>query len=141
MRRKYFFRFSYLSQHCRYNDETYGIYTIEDGEYFGEVKLRLTTSLRREMRLTIFILCISSATNINNGRPCICSEHRSLPKISAIYWTMIEGARGQNEANEIVRRKYFFWFSYLSEHCRYNLMMKLTKYIQSRTGSILARSN
>ena len=56
VRRKYLFRYSYLSQHCRYNDETYGIYTIEDGEYFGEVKLRLTTSLRREMRLTSFLV-------------------------------------------------------------------------------------
>ena len=41
---------------CGY--ETYRICTIEDEEHFGEVRLRLTPRLRREMRLTIIILRI-----------------------------------------------------------------------------------
>ena len=58
----------YLPQKS-YNDETHSLCTIEDGEHFGEVKLRLTNCLRGEMRLTIFIFCISSAKNISNSRP------------------------------------------------------------------------
>ena len=43
---------------CGY--ETYSICTIEDGEHFGEVELRRTPRLRREMRPTITFQCILS---------------------------------------------------------------------------------
>ena len=56
--------FSHFS--CGY--ETYRICTIEDEEHFGEVELRLTPRLGREMRLTIIILRISSLTNTDNGQ-------------------------------------------------------------------------
>ena len=56
---------------CGY--ETYRICTIEDEEHFGEVGLRLTPPLRREMRLTIIILRIFAPASTNNGRLCINS--------------------------------------------------------------------
>ena len=43
-----------------YDYETYRVRTIEDGEHFGEVELRLTPRLRREMRLTIIFQCTLS---------------------------------------------------------------------------------
>ena len=59
------------------SDETYRICTIEDGEHFGEVRLRLTPRFGRRMRLTIIILCIFALANTNNGRLHINSEFRS----------------------------------------------------------------
>ena len=56
--------FSHLS--C--GNETYSLCKFEDGEHFGEVKLWLTLCLRREMRLTVIILRISSLTNTDNGQ-------------------------------------------------------------------------
>ena len=61
---------------CSY--ETYRICTIDDEEHFGEVGLRLTPRLGREMRLTIIILRILAPANINNGRLCIDSEIKSI---------------------------------------------------------------
>ena len=43
-----------------YDCETYRVCIIEDGEHFGEVELRLTPWLRREMRLTVIFQCILS---------------------------------------------------------------------------------
>ena len=60
------------------SDETYRICTIEDGEHFGEVGLRLTPCLEREMRLTIIILRIFAPANTNDGRLCINSEIQSI---------------------------------------------------------------
>ena len=61
---------------CGY--ETYRICTIEDEEHFGEVGLRLTPCLGREMRLTIIILRIFAQANSNDGRLCINSEIQSI---------------------------------------------------------------
>ena len=43
-----------------YDCETCRVCTIEDGDYFGKVELRLTPGLRKEMRLTINFQCILS---------------------------------------------------------------------------------
>ena len=43
-----------------YDCESYRVCTMKDGEHFGEVGLRLTPRLRREMRLTIIFQCILS---------------------------------------------------------------------------------
>ena len=67
----FFNRFS-----CGY--EIYSLCKLEDGEHFGEVGLRLTPRLGREMRLTINILCIFAPANTNNGRLCINSEIQSI---------------------------------------------------------------
>ena len=61
---------------CGY--ETYRICTIEDEEHFGEVGLRLTPRLGREMRLTIIILRIFAPSNTNNGRLCINNEIQTI---------------------------------------------------------------
>ena len=61
---------------CGY--ETYRICTIEDKEHFGEVGLRLTPHLGREMRLTTIILRIFAPANTNNGRLYINSEIQSI---------------------------------------------------------------
>ena len=66
-----FIRFS-----CGY--ETYSLCTFEDGEHFGEVGLRLTPRLGREMRLTIITLHIFAPSNTNNGRLCINNEIQSI---------------------------------------------------------------
>ena len=61
---------------CGY--ETYRICIIEDEEHFGEVGLRLTPRLGRDMRLTIIILRIFAPANTNDGRLCINSELQSI---------------------------------------------------------------
>ena len=61
---------------CGY--ETYRICTIEDEAQFGEVRLRLTPRLGREMRLTTIILCIFAPSNTNNSRLCINNEIQSI---------------------------------------------------------------
>ena len=61
---------------CGY--ETYRMCIIEDEERFGEVGLRLTPCLGREMRLTIIILRIFAPANTNDGRLCINSEIQSI---------------------------------------------------------------
>ena len=66
----FFNRFS-----CGY--ETYRICTIEEEEHFGEVGLRLTPRLGREMRLTIIILRLCAPANTNNGRLYIDREIQS----------------------------------------------------------------
>ena len=60
------------------SDETYRICTIEDGEHFGEVGLRLTPRLGREMRLTIITLRLFARSNTDNGRLCINNEIQSI---------------------------------------------------------------
>ena len=60
------------------SDETYRICTIEDGEHFGAVGLRLTPRLGREMRLTIIILRMFASASTNNGRLHINSEIQSI---------------------------------------------------------------
>ena len=61
---------------CGY--ETYRICIIEDEEHFGEVGLRLTPRLGREMRLTIIILRIFAPSNTTNSRLHINSEIHSI---------------------------------------------------------------
>ena len=51
---------------------------VEDGEHFGEVGLRLTPRLGREMRLTIIILRMFASASTNNGRLHINSEIQSI---------------------------------------------------------------
>ena len=76
----FFNRFS-----CGY--ETYRICTIEDEEHFGEVGLRLTPRLGREMRPTIIILRIFAPANTNNGRLYIDSEIQSITNHLSISLT------------------------------------------------------
>ena len=51
-----------------YRDETFTFCIIEVEENFSVVELRLTPGFRREMRLTKFILLISSTNKAGNFR-------------------------------------------------------------------------
>ena len=61
---------------CGY--ETYSLCKFEDGEHFGEVGLRLTPRLWREMWLTMIILRIFAPANTNDGQLYIDSEIQSI---------------------------------------------------------------
>ena len=49
VRLPYFWTITEYSFDC----ETYRVCSIEDGEHFGKVELRLTPRLKREVRLTV----------------------------------------------------------------------------------------
>ena len=61
-----------------YTNDTYSLCTLWVEEHFGEVGLRLTPRLGREMRLTIITLRIFAPSDTNNGRICIDSEIQSI---------------------------------------------------------------
>ena len=58
--RKLFCKTTLFLDRYSYDCETCRVCTIEDGEHFGEVELRLTPGLWKEMRITINFQCILS---------------------------------------------------------------------------------
>ena len=75
---EFFVNLTLFVDHFSHGFETYRICIIEDEEHFGEVGLRLTPRLGRDMRLTIIILRIFAPANTNDGRLCINSELQSI---------------------------------------------------------------
>ena len=57
---EYFFKPTLFSNQYSYDQKNCRICTIEDGDYSGEVELRLTPRLRSEMRLTVIFQYILS---------------------------------------------------------------------------------
>ena len=119
---------------CGY--ETYRICTIEDEEHFGEVGLRLTPRLRREMRLTTIILCIFAPSNTNNGRLCINNEIQSITYHLSISLRLLEV---KMRLTKLLHRNYSLTLPYFSTTLV--VVTKLTEYVLSRTRNILVRSD
>ena len=71
---EFFVNLTLFVNHFSCGYEIYRICIIEDEEHFGEVGLRLTPRLGREMRLTIIILRIFAPANTTNSRLHINSE-------------------------------------------------------------------
>ena len=88
---EYFVNHSLSFNRFSCSDETYRICTIEDGEHFGEVGLRLTPRLGREMRLTIIISRIFASASTSNGRLHINSEIQSITYHLSISLTHDQG--------------------------------------------------
>ena len=71
---EFFVDLTLFVNHFSCGNETYRICVIEDEEHIGDVGLRLTPRLWREMRLTIIILRTFGPSNTTNSRSHINSE-------------------------------------------------------------------
>ena len=75
---EFFVNLTLFVNHFSCGYKTYRICIIEDKEYFGEVGLRLTLRLGREMRPNIIILRIFAPSNTTNSRLHINSGIHSI---------------------------------------------------------------